>query len=160
MISTKITHGIPGLLAIGLSVALLGGCGSDEQAEETAETTESPQMIQREAPRRTAAADSEPAEAGEDFRVAPKLDGQLDEDGLGLETIIDASSKEAYAESLRWIAQDVSAQQYDSLERSLRYLRTYDSSVFGNEEQFFRLIDGKTGQELIDRANKLIQARR
>lgn len=159
MISTQFTHGISGILAIGLSLALLGGCGGDEQADEAAETAETPKMVQREAPRRTAAKEPELADTSEDFRVVPRLDGQLEEDGLGLETIIDASSKDAYAESLRWISQDVSAEQYDRLEQSLRYIKAFDSSVLGSEERFLETIDGKTGQELIDRATKLIQQR-
>ena len=92
--------------------------------------------------------------------MVPNLEGRLEKDGLGLETIIDASSKKAYADSLAWIAEDVSAEQYKQLERSLRYIRVYDSSVLGNEQRFLELIDGKTGQELIDRASRLIAERR
>lgn len=158
-ISTRFTQGISGISAIGLSLALLAGCGGDEQADEVTATTESPQMIQRQAPRRTAEAEPAATETSEDFRVVPKLDGQLEEDGLGLETIIDASSKEAYAESLRWISQDVSPEQFKRLEQSLRFIQAYDSSVLGNKQRFYETIDGKTGQELIDRASKLVQER-
>lgn len=160
MSRTIFTQSISGTLAVGLFMTLLvAGCGGDEQSEEVAETTASPQMIQREAPRRTAA-EPEPIKPSEDFRVVPKLNGQLEEDGLGLETIIDASSKVAYAESLRWISQDVSPQQFKRLEQSLRYIKAYDPSVLGGDQHFYKSIDGKTGQELIDRASKLIAERR
>lgn len=145
-----------------VSSAFLGGCGKDEAEQATVETDNSPRMIQREAPRRTAT--PEPAatlaeDKATDFRVVPRLEGQLEEDGLGLEAIIDASSKHAYAESMAWIAEDVSTDQYKRLERSLRYIQTYDTSVLGNEQRFLQFIDGKTGQELIDRASRLIAER-
>lgn len=146
-------------LSLVFTVTLLTGCGGDEQAEQETAVSESPQMIQREAPRRTAEVEAPPA-ASNDFRVVPDLDGELEEDGLGLETIIDASSKKAYAESLRWISQDVSADQYRRLEQSLRYIQAFDSSVLGSETRFLETVDGKTGQELIDRASKLIAERR
>jgi len=146
--------------ALLLSGGLLTAC-SDEPAEEPrTSSAESPQMIEREAPRRETQSEPEADRSITDFRVVPDLEGKLEEDGMGLETIIDASSKRAYADSLAWIAEDVSAAQYERLERSLRYIRSYDSSVLGNEERFLATIDGKTGQELIERANRLIQERR
>lgn len=146
-------------LSLVFTVALLTGCGGDESTEQETAVSESPQMIQREAPRRTAEVET-PAPESRDFLVVPDLEGQLAEDGLGLETIIDASSKDAYAESLRWISQDVSADQYKRLEQSLRYIKAFDSSVRGSEKRFLESIDGKTGQEIIDRAGKLIAERR
>lgn len=154
--STRFSAAVP---ALAFALVLLAGCGGDEPAEETAESGETPQMIQREAPRRSPAAEPEPEKTADDFYVVPRVDGELEQDGLGLETIIDASSKKAFADSLRWIAQDVSAEQYDRLEQSLRYIKAYDSSVLGSEEKFLEVIDGKTGQELIDRSNQLIKER-
>lgn len=148
-------------IALALSAAFIAGCGNDpaEDADQPA-TAESPRMIEREAPRRPASPEPETSQSATDFRVVPDLEGKLEEDGMGLDTIIDGSSKTAYAESMAWIAEDVSAEQYDRLERSLRYIRSYDSSVLGNEQRFLATIDGKTGQELIDRANRLLQERR
>ena len=154
----KSSNSLPSALALAISVVLLAGC-SDDQPAETESAGESPQMIQREAPHRAAAAKEQPVEEN-DFLVVPDLEGQLEQDGFGLETIIDASNKDAYAESLRWIAQDVSASQYQSLERSLRYIKAFDSSVMGNEERFLEAVDGKTGQELIERASELVSRRR
>ncbi|MBS3743091.1 MAG: hypothetical protein KGY48_01935 [Wenzhouxiangellaceae bacterium] len=148
-------------IALALSAVFVVGCGNDsaEDVEQTA-AAESPRMIEREAPGRPASAEPETSQSSTEFRVVPDLEGKLEEDGMGLDTIIDGSSKSAYADSMAWIAEDVSAEQYDRLERSLRYIRSYDSSVLGNEQRFLATIDGKTGQELIDRANRLLQERR
>ncbi len=157
--SAQFVSGAAFLLSFTLFIS---GC-SDEQAQQAPETENSPQMIQRQAPTRSPSserAETVAQDSATDFRVVPDLEGQLQEDGLGLETIVDASSKKAYADSLSWIAEDVSAEQYKRLERSLRYIQIYDSSVLGNEQRFLQFIDGKTGQELIDRASKLIAERR
>lgn len=159
MTFTRPTSIFSGALALAVSVTLLTGCGDDEPAEQETASSDAPQMIQREAPRRTAVVEP-PREASNDFLVVPDLEGELDQDGLGLETIIDASSKDAYADSLRWISQDVSAEQYKRLEQSLRYIKAFDSTVRGSEKRFLETIDGKTGQELIDRASQLIAQRR
>lgn len=156
---TKATNLFKSALALSVSVTLLTGCGGDEPTEQETAARESPQMIQRDAPRRTAEVETQAAPSN-DFLVVPRLEGELEQDGLGLETIIDASSKDAYAESLRWISQDVSASQYERLEQSLRYIKAFDSSVLGSEERFLETVDNKTGQELIDRAGKLIAERR
>ena len=159
MIVTRPNRFIAATIALAVCVPLLNGCGGDEPDPQETAASESPQMIEREAPsRRTAVVEAEP-EASKDFLVVPDLEGQLEENGLGLETIIDASSKDAYAESLRWISQDVSADQYKRLEQSLRYIKAFDSSVLGSEKRFLGTIDGKTGQELIDRASRLIAKR-
>jgi len=143
------------------SAALVSGCGEEQSQEAEAPENDS-RMIAREAPQR--ASNSE-AQAGNDqdetdFRVVPRLEGQLEQDGMGLETIIDGSSKKAFADSLSWIAEDVSPEQYEQLERSIRYIDAYDSYVLGSEERLLELVNGKTGQELIDRAGRLLQERR
>ena len=143
------------------SAALIAGCG-EEPAQPAEQAEDSSRMVEREVPQRAAdtatEASTDPSAA--DFRVFPQLDAKLEEDGMGLEAIIDASSKKAFAESMSWIAEDVSQKQFDQLERSLRYIEAYDSSVLGGEERYLKLIDGKTGQELIDRANRLLEDRR
>ena len=143
------------------SAALIAGCG-EEPAQQAEQTEDSPRMIEREAPQRATdtATEASTDQSAADFRVVPQIDAKLEEDGMGLETIINASSKKAFAESMSWIAEDVSQKQYEQLERSLRYIEAYDSSVLGSEKRYLELIDGKTGQELIDRANRLLQDRR
>lgn len=161
MTCTNYTRLFTATLALAVSGILLTGCGGDEPAEQETAAGEAPQMIQRGAPRRNAAVEPEPKPgSSNDFLVVPDLEGELEEPGLGLQTIIDASSKDAYAESLRWISQDVSASQYQSLEKSLRYIKAFDSSVMGSEKRFLDSIDGMTGQEIIDRASTLIANRR
>lgn len=148
-------------LVLLLSAAFIAGC-SDEPENDVQQASETPRMIEREAPQRPSSGNTEtdPDRSLTDFRVVPDLEGKLEEDGMGLETIIDASSKKAYADSMAWIAEDVSAKQYQRLERSLRYIRSYDPAVLGNEQRFLQLIDGKTGEELIKRASGLMQERR
>lgn len=148
------------LLILAASLALTG-CGKDEETE-TGSPDNSPQMVERQAPARQAstASESSTAKDKDNFRVMPKMEGSLEEDGMGLETIIDASNKQAYADSLEWIAEDVSKQQFDRLESSIRYIHMYDSSVFGNENKLMSLIDGKTGKEIIDHAKQLRDQRR
>lgn len=148
-------------LLISITSIFLVGCGKDEVAE-TSSSENTPQMIERQAPQRqasvTAASDNNSAE--DDFRVMPKIDGSLETDGMGLETIIDASNKTAYADSLQWIAEDVSKQQFDRLESSIRYIHMYDSSILGDEGRLFSVIDGKTGNEIIEYAKNIREKRR
>lgn len=143
------------------SAALIAGC-SEDPAQQAEQAEDSPRMVEREAPRRAAdpATEASKDQDSADFKVVPQIDAKLEQDGMGLETMINASSKKAFAESMSWIAEDVSKKQYERLERSLRYIEAYDSSVLGSEERYLELIDGKTGQELIDRANRLLQDRR
>lgn len=147
---------IIGAVIFAGAVSLLTGCGGDDQAEGDGadEIAASPQMIDRDAPgERTQAKPEPPPE--EDFRVVPEVTSQSEEEGMGLETIINASSKRAYAESMRWIAEDVSREQLNELEQSIRFVHMYDSSVFGSEKRLLEYIDGKTGREIIERASEL-----
>jgi len=143
-------------IALGL---LVSGCG-DEPETDSQSTTDSPQMIERQAPRSTSNEAAATPDDNENFRVMPEIEGSLEQDGMGLETIIDASNKQAYADSLQWISEDVSKEQFDRLESSIRYIHMYDSSVLGSESRLLSLIDGKTGSELIEHAKKLRDQRR
>lgn len=150
------------LVSISAMGLVLAGCG-EEQRPPSSPDEETPQMIQRQAPERQqpGATDSGSTIAGQDdFRVMPKIDGSLKEDGMGLETIIDASSKQAYADSLQWISEDVSQDQFNRLESSIRYIHMYDSSVLGDESKLLTLVDGKTGTEIIEHASRLQKQRR
>lgn len=148
-------------LLAATAALIVAGCGSEEPEQSDAAQEPAPRMIEREAPRRSEpepAPSSEPAE--EDFRVVPDVDGALEEDGMGLDVIIDASSKQAYADSLRWISEDASKDQVQKLESAIRYIHMYDPAVFGNEERMLNVIDGKTGQEVIEYATRLRNERR
>ncbi|MDT8437966.1 MAG: hypothetical protein RQ729_03015 [Wenzhouxiangellaceae bacterium] len=148
-------------IALPLTAVLaltLTACGKDEPAApETASS--GPSMVERAAPRQQ----NQPAaqvSQDEDFRVMPRVEGQLDGDGMGLDVIIDASSKRAYAESLRWIAEDASKEQMASLERSIRFIHMYHPSVLGQEARMLDVINGKTGNEVIAMATEVSQKRR
>ncbi|HKL52060.1 MAG TPA: hypothetical protein VJ908_12905 [Wenzhouxiangellaceae bacterium] len=153
-----------GIIAAGMVVATatMLGCSEDaatESAEESAAS--SPQMNQRKAPSRPAPAEPvSNADENEDFRVMPSLNGSLDEDGMGLDVIIDASSKQAYADSLEWISQDASKEQFAKLENAIRYMHMYDPAVLGREAELLATLDGKTGHEVIARAQELMKERR
>jgi len=148
-------------LVMSAFALILAGCGGDEEAESVAEESSAPSMIQRSAPK---PAERQPtaiiSESEEDFRVMPRLEGAAEEEGLGLETIIDASSKQAYADSLRWIAQDTTKQQFAELERSIRFIHMYDPSILGQESRMLQTIDGMTGAEIIARAQEINRRRR
>lgn len=151
---------VSAIIAVAVAVSL-GGCGKDEPSAESTAEPDRPAMVERQAPRREARA--EPAaqtQPDEDFRVIPRLEPGSEEEGMGLDLIIDASSKQTYAESLRWIAQDASREQIASLERSVRYIHMYDPSVLGREDRMLQFINGKTGNEVIAHAETIAQRRR
>lgn len=150
------------ITTVSALLLLSAGCSDDPAPNEQTETeTSSPEMVQREAPGEPERQESPSTTSPEtDFRVMPRVSGQLEEDGMGLDTIIDASSKRAYAESLRWIAEDASQEQMQQLERSIRFIHMYDSSIMGSEERLMGTIDGMTGNEIISRATELQKQRR
>lgn len=95
-----------------------------------------------------------------EYNVAPRLKGKLEEDGFGLEFVIDAASRRVFAESLRGISQDVSKIQMEQLNTALRYIHTYDPTVMAGQEKLLQRVDGMTGQEVIDLAARVAQQRR
>lgn len=137
----------------------LTACGSQDAEESATAASDGPRMIERSAPQRNAEPAAQIAPE-EDFRVIPRLEGQLEERGLGMDVIIDASSKRAYGESLRWIAEDVSREQMASLERSIRFIHMYHPAVLGQEARMLSVIDGKTGNEVITMATEVAAKRR
>jgi len=136
----------------------LGACGGDDEPAPDAQV-KSPKMIAREAPgadrgQNGSAATRNPEP---DFQVMPAVEGSLEQEGMGLETVINAGSKEEYAQSLQWIAEDTSREQFDRLETSIRYIHMYD--VYGNEEALYDKLDGMTGTEVIAHADRMIAQR-
>lgn len=144
-------------LAAAAAMALVG-CSGEEPAETEKAAADGPSMIERSAPQQAQRPVAQISE-DEDFRVMPRVEGALEEEGMGLDVIIDASSKRAYGESLRWIAEDVSSEQMASLERSIRFIHMYHPAVLGQESRMFDAIDGKTGNEVIAMASELITKR-
>jgi len=151
----------PSVLAPAAAVLLfLAGCSDDTGQPEPADAeSSSPEMVQREAPAESTRTTPTTRRDSADFRVVPDVSGRLEQEGAGLDTVIDASSKQAYAESLRWIAEDASQEQMQRLERSIRFLHMYDPSIFGSEQQLLDSIDGMTGNEIIERALEMREQR-
>lgn len=149
-------------IALALAAALLSGCSGDDDAGSATGEAENPRMIQRDTPdrnsERTAPTVAETDQT--DFSVMPDVEGSAQEEGLGLETVINAGSKQDYAQSLKWIAEDTSREQFERLETSIRFIHMYDAQVFGNESKLLEAIDGKTGNEIIAYADAMIQQRR
>jgi hypothetical protein len=147
------------ITTVSALLLLSTGCSDDPAPNEQTDTeTSSPEMVQREAP-----ADSTrttgTASAQEDFSVVPDVSGRLEQEGAGLDTVIDASSKQAYAESLRWIAEDASQEQMRRLERSIRFIHMYDPTIYTSEQRLMDRIDGMTGAEIIELAREMQQQR-
>jgi hypothetical protein len=147
------------ITTVSALLLLSTGCSDDPAPNEQTDTeTSSPEMVKREAP-----ADSTrttgTASAQEDFSVVPDVSGRLEQEGAGLDTVIDASSKQAYAESLRWIAEDASQEQMRRLERSIRFIHMYDPTIYTSEQRLMDRIDGMTGAEIIELAREMQQQR-
>ena len=153
------------LLTILLASVLLviTGCSNDapdqasgeSQAQETAPTRE--RTIRREEP----VAQLPPPSANEDpAKKIPRRTGQTQEEGFGLTLMVDGSSPEAFAESLELIASDSSNQQYRQLDSALRYLQVYSSDGWSGLPGFYERLNGMTGEEIIQRAQRLQQERR
>ncbi|NKI34057.1 hypothetical protein HFP89_02605 [Wenzhouxiangella sp. XN79A] len=168
---TRFRTAKPILLSLLLaSVAFsLAGCGSDPEPEPQAEPDTAMETAPRPAPIRRPGTEPAMATGPEEkpmpsvadarYQYVPKVEGQLEDDGTGLEMIVDGSSQAAFNDSLALIAESTSAAQYSSLERSIRFINTYDQSVLGNPERMREMFDGMTAQEIIDRAAALAEDR-
>ena len=151
-----------------LSVAFLViGCGSDDQgpAEETAQPAEK-ETTQDE---RTVRRSSEPAQESQPLprrdredpeKRIPRMEGEATEEGYGLTMVVDGSSPDAFQESLELIAMDTSQEQYRKLDASLRFLGTYDTAAWSGLPNLYETLDGMTGEEIIERAEKMRNERR
>ncbi|MEM1081828.1 MAG: hypothetical protein AAGH65_09635 [Pseudomonadota bacterium] len=156
------------LLALAAAL-LLSACSSEDDVDvETAvavEVEEPAPTVAESAPRRsstTNAPQMEELPAGDGsgrHRFVPDVQGQLDEAGAGLAGVIDGTDPATFRDSLAWIAADTSSEQYAELEQAIRFLNAYDPAVLGNDENMRLRLDGLTGQEVIDLAAEVSQAR-
>lgn len=156
------------LLLAGTGFGLVG-CGGEPEPEVKAESESAAEPAARPAPIRRPGTDPSMATGPQDVAVpsssearytyVPKVQGQLEEDGSGLEMMVDGSSEAAFTDSLARIAESTSGEQYASLERSVRFLTTFDPSILGNPAKMRETVDGMTAQEIIDKANELSAAR-
>lgn len=152
------------LLFAGVGVGLVG-CGGEPEAEPQTETESAAEPAARPAPIRRPGTDPSMATGPQDmpmpsssdarYRFVPKVEGQLEEDGTGLEMMVDGSSEAAFNDSLARIAEATSGEQYGSLERSIRFINTFDQSILGNPAKMRETLNGMTAQEIIDQASAL-----
>lgn len=168
---TRFRPAKPFLISLLLSGLALGltGCGSEPEPEPQAEPDSAMETAPRPAPIRRPGTEPSMATGPEDkpmppvsearYQYVPKVEGQLEEDGTGLQMIIDGSSQSAFNDSLALIADSTSAEQYGLLERSIRFITTYDQSILGDPARMREVVDGMTGQEIIDRAGVLAEQR-
>lgn len=152
-----------------LSIAFLAvGCGSDEQppAEETTQNAqEQPAKSERDIARRSERQkeNTEPLprrdEVDPEKRI-PRVQGEAQEDGYGLTMVVDGSSPQAFQESLELIGMDTSEEQYQNLDAALRFLATYDTAAWSGLANLYKTLDGMTGEEIIERAQKMREDKR
>jgi hypothetical protein len=79
----------------------------------------------------------------------------LDQDGPGLGIIVDASSLEAFHQSFELVASETSEAQLAALKSAIGALQAWDLSVGPGMEGVLPVIDGMTGDEIIERAHSL-----
>ena len=144
--------------SLAVSMMALTGCGGDEPAEPATETTTQNTAPQRERTIRRSEPSPElpPSRRDEDpAKRIPKVTGQADYEGYGLTFMVDGSSPEAFAESLELIASDSSPDQYRQLDSAIRYLQVYSSDGWSGLPGFYERLNGMTGEEIIERAQRL-----
>jgi hypothetical protein len=157
------------LLLIAAAVALLVGCKTgpnddpqDQAAEQAAEQAAPAPM--REVRRRanwdpSANEATRPAESSADpASELPEFTGQLENDGYGIDMILDGSSPEAFRNSLELVAMESSEEQYQQIQSAIRYLN-HASMAFRDLEVLYSELDGKTAQEVIEMAQELQRQR-
>lgn len=152
---------------IGLiALALMTACSSEPEPVEEPTEVAAEETAPAPAPQRRSSSNNSPVmeelptpDTSGRHRYVPDVEGQLTEDGSGLQTIIDGTSAESFKDSLSWIAADTSAQQYTQLEQAIRFINSYDRRVLGNDERMREVLDGLTGEEVIELAARISSER-
>lgn len=142
---------------------LVIGCSSEPEpaAPEPSRSIETaprsaPSVSSRAAP---AASTASQVEDNLELIAKPRLTGRSPVPGNGLETVIFATTREEYAESLSMIAEETSDEQYQQLDAALRWLMINDASIMNDEARLFERINGKTGTEILQMTADQVQNR-
>lgn len=110
----------------------------------------------RERPERERARDTEPVPLEGEQRLTPRFtEGRLNRDGPGLSLMIDASSVDAFHQSLELIASETSQAQYRHLRSAVEMLEFYDFDAGSGPDGVLQTIDGMTGEQIIERARQI-----
>ena len=148
------------------AILLLAACSSEPEPERQAEQTVEAAPMQ--APERTRSRYTtspvmeelpSPSNSSK-YRFVPNTEGQLIQDGDGLQSVLDGSSVESFKESLSWIAADTSKEQYRRLESAIRFLNLYHPRTVGNDDAMREVLNGMTGEEVIALAARINHERR
>lgn len=151
------------------AIAFLSACGSEPPEPAVTETPQQNQtesVSDRVTRMRSEAGEAPagsvpPAQAlGDPERELPRLQGEFTEPGMGLANLVDGTSPQAFSESLQRIASESSAEQYQELDSSLRYLRMYSSAAWSGLPGLYESLDNMTGEEIIAHARRLQAERR
>ncbi len=145
------------------SVLTLAACGTEEPNESgngpAANNTAPSRERTMERDFSKAPAPKNSANTEDPAKKIPKIVGQVQGEGYGLTLIVDGSSPEAFKESLALIASDTSENQYRTLDSALRYLQVYSSDGWAGLPGFYERLNGMTGEEIIERADRLKRER-
>jgi hypothetical protein len=70
--------------------------------------------------------------------------------GDGMQIPVNGTSLEAFDESLAFIKTKSTKPEYTSLQKAIEYLMVYYIDARGNKTKLAALLDGKTGEQIID----------
>ncbi|MFN2333206.1 MAG: hypothetical protein ABR550_02115 [Wenzhouxiangellaceae bacterium] len=165
-------NNLPGKLVPVTVIAIMAlgliACSSEPEPElESTAGNDSPQLAPRSQPAEKPAdsglvrtSDNLPtATGGARYTVVPKLEGELEQAGNGLQLMIDGTSEAAYNQSLEWIAEASSKEQYASLESAIRYISIYDARILRNKQRMLEVFDGMTGEQIEALAGEIQKTR-
>lgn len=153
------------IVFVTLTALLLAACQpgqdvnepDDVELEATAEVEQAPKPVRRRyQPRERPDPEPEPEALTSQRELVPGfIEGRLEQPGPGLSLMIDASSKDAFHQSLELVATETSEEQYVSLASAIRMLEAYDLEASANPDGLLPVIDGLTGDEIIERAHSM-----
>ena len=149
------------LIILTIATLFIAGCGNGNDAEAPAETQMAEEQTpatetRRELRRASDEPSSEPLPRTDDpARNIPRITGDAEVEGYGLTMIVDGSSPEAFRQSLEIIAEDSTEAQYRQLDSAIRYLRAYSPAGWEGLPSLYGSLDGMTGEEIIEEAERL-----